>query len=98
MGDAPSFAGVSLVLPLFLLVVLATLVLLTLWTAYRAYRQPTSRRLLEHSTLLLLWLWTWAIAGPRYQAQWGYGPPLLFLGHGLLLAGRVVARQRRSLN
>lgn len=98
MGDSPSFAGVSLVLPLFLLAVLATLVLLTLWTAYRAYRQPTAGRLIEHGTLLLLWLWTWAISGPRYQAQVGYWLPLLYLGHVPLLAGRVVAKRRRSLS
>lgn len=93
MCDSPFSAIWSLVLPLFLLAVLVILVLLTGWTAYRAYRQPTVGRLIEHGVLLLFWLWTWVIAGPHYQAQWGPWLPGLYLGHVLLLAGRVGAER-----
>ena len=96
MGDAPSFnqsEGLKWFV-LLVLAMLAALVVLTGWTAWRVYRQPTSGRLVEHGVLLQLWLWGWLSAGPAYHAQWGYWPPVLFLGHVLLLAGRAVATQR----
>ncbi len=81
-------------LVLFLLLLLAGVVLLTGWTAWRVYRQPTSGRLVEHGVLLLLWLWSWVLSGPRYQAQWGNWGPTLYVGHLVLLLGRVIAAQR----
>jgi hypothetical protein len=90
LGSSPFLTG----LILFLLASLAGIVLLTGWTAWRVYRQPTVGRLIEHGVLLLLWLWTWVISGPYYQAKWGKWGPALYVGHLALLLGRMLLGQR----
>jgi hypothetical protein len=96
MGDSPPFTGSPFLtgLVLFMLSCLAAVVLLTGWTAWRVYRQPTVGRLVEHGVLLLLWMWTWALSGPYYQEKWGNWVPGLYVGHLVLLLGRILLVQR----
>jgi hypothetical protein len=96
MGDSPPFGSSPFLtgLALFLLASLAVIVGLTGWTAWRVYRQPTVERLVQHGVLLLLWLWTWVISGPYYQIKWGKWVPELYMGHLVLLAGRILLVQR----
>ena len=95
MEDSPTFASSPFLngLVVFLLASLTGVVLLTGWTAWRVYRQPTVGRLVEHGVLLLLWMWAWVISGSHYQVKWGKGVPGLYLGHLVLLSGRILVVQ-----
>jgi hypothetical protein len=89
LGSSPFLTG----LVLFLLASLTGIVGLTGWTTWRVYRQPTLGRLVEHGVFLLLWLWTWVISGPHYQAKWGKWVPGIYVGHLALLLARILMGQ-----